>query len=396
MTFLFTRLPAPWIVSLFNTHLLTSLLMQPQITHIITGLKLGGAERALYTLLTNGLEGPFRNHVISLIGPGYYGSKLEQAGIPVTCLQMRPGQPSLSALWSLRSAIRAHPPQIVQGWMPHGNIAATISQVFTGNPSSLAWNIRMTIEGEQHLPRLTRFITRLVAMRIAHPDVAIYNSFRGREQHEALGYPRRIGCVIPNGFDTDIWFQDTKIRSAIRANLSIDDKIFVIGFVGRAHPQKDLPNLYQAFSQVVSSCPDVVLVAAGQDLNRYGPHHERIKFLGQCDNVPSLMKAFDLFCLPAGTEGFPNVLGEAMATGVPCVTTDVGDASMIVGETGWIVPPRNSKALARALIEAIRTPPEALRARGAIARDRIQTEFSISSVVTKYIDLYDRVIKNYC
>lgn len=363
------------------------------ITHIITGLNVGGAERALHTLLTNGLEGPFRNHVISLMGPGYYGPLLQQAGIPVACLHMRPGRPSLRALWRLRAAIRAHPPRIVQGWMTHGNLSANVARRLFQPRAALAWNIRWSLEGLAQASASTRALTRLGARLSSGPEAILYNAQRSRCQHAEIGYSDERAYHFPNGFDTGRWQPDPAARAAVRAELGLSQTHRVIGFVGRDHPEKDPANLFQAFAWVAAKNPRAVLVAAGRDLDRFGVLPDRVILTGQRNDVPRLMQGFDLFCLSSRVEGFPNVIGEAMATGVPCVTTDVGDAAAIVGGTGWVVPPRNSDALARALIEAIKTPPEELRARGAAARARIEAEFSIASVVAKYIALYERLIK---
>lgn len=363
------------------------------ITHIITGLDVGGAERALHMLLTNGLEGPFRNHVMSLMGPGHYGSLLEQAGIPVTCLHMRPGRPSLRALWRLRAAIRAHQPQLIQGWMTHGNLSASLARRLFQPRAALGWNIRWSLEWLAQASASTRVLTRLGVWLSSSPEAILYNAQRSRCQHSEIGYSDGRAHHLPNGFDTIRWQPDATARAAVRAELGLSERDRVIGFVGRGHPEKDPASLFQAFSQVAALNPRAVLVATGRDLDRFEGPGGRIILTGQHNNVPRLMQSFDLFCLSSRVEGFPNVIGEAMATGIPCVTTDVGDAAVIVGNTGWVVPPRDCDALARALIEAINTPPEELRARGAAARARIEAEFSIASVVEKYIALYERLIE---
>lgn len=363
------------------------------ITHIITGLDVGGAERALHTLLTNGLQGPFRNHVISLMDPGHYGPLLQQAGIPVSCLHMRPGRPSLRALWRLRTAIRAHPPRIIQGWMTHGNLAATLALRLFQPRAALAWNIRRSLEGLAQASASTRALIRLGARLSSVPEAILYNAQRSRRQHAAIGYSDLRAQHLPNGFDTDRWQPASSLRAVVRAELGLTGSDRVIGFVGRGHPDKDPANLFHALARVAARNPRAVLVAAGRDLDRFGVPSDRVILTGQRNDLPRLMQGFDLFCLSSRVEGFPNVIGEAMATGVPCVTTDVGDVAAIVGDTGWVVPPRDSDALARALIEAIETPPEELRIRGAAARARIEAEFSIKLVVAKYVALYERLIE---
>lgn len=364
----------------------------PPITHIITGLEVGGAERALYTLLTNGLEGPFRNHVISLMGPGHYGPLLEQAGIPVTCLHMRPGRPSLRALRGLRAACSLRPPALIQGWMTHGNLAASFARRFGQPKAALAWNIRWTLEGLPQARPMTRGLTWLGARLSSGPQAIIYNSQRGREQHAVHGYSDIRALHVPNGFDTTLWATNLDRRNMIRAELGLTPDDRVIGFVGRGHDDKDPENLFRAFEKVAQRHPRAVLVAVGRDLAPLARKSERVILTGQRGDIPRLMQAFDLLCLSSRVEGFPNVIGEAMASGVPSVTTDVGDAGMIVGETGWVVQPRDSDALAQALCAALDVPVARLQAMGQAARARIDADFSIAAIVGRYTALYDRLI----
>jgi len=100
------------------------------------------------------------------------------------------------------------------------------------------------------------------------------------------------------------------------------------------------------------------------------------------------MLSFDPLCLSSCAEGFPNVIGEAMSCGLPCVTTDVGDASKVVGDTGWVSVPRDSNSLADCLDAALTCTPKELKNRGSLARDRIEKHFSMASVKEKYISLY--------
>jgi glycosyltransferase involved in cell wall biosynthesis len=101
----------------------------------------------------------------------------------------------------------------------------------------------------------------------------------------------------------------------------------------------------------------------------------------------------DMFCLSSSSEAFPNVLGEAMASGLPCITTNVGDASYIVGETGVIVPPRNPQALADAIGIISNKAIKDRVAIGKIARQRVEEKFSLASVVENYASLYEAQVR---
>lgn len=363
------------------------------ITHIITGLDVGGAERALFTLLTSGLEGPFRNRVISLMGPGHYGPLLREAGIPVTCLNMRPGRATPGAVRRLLATVREQPCDILQGWLIHGNLAATFARRWANRDAALVWNQRISLEALRQEPRLKRGLIRLEAWLSSVPDTIIYNSARARQQYANHGYADDLALHLPNGFDTDRWSPDQDIRQKIRQEFALPDEAQVIGYVGRGHPQKDLPNLFGAFAKVAQRHSNAILIAVGRELEQYVTPSDRVRLLGQRGDVPDLMRGFDLLCLSSRAEGFPNVIGEAMASGIPCVTTDVGDARDIVGDTGWVAPPRDTDQLAECLDAALACSREELRQRGARARDRIVSDFSITSVVDRYVALYQSVAR---
>ena len=365
------------------------------ITHIITGLDVGGAERALFTLLTNGLEGPFRNRVISLMGPGHYGPQLRDLGIPVTCLNMSPGRPTPAALVRLVRAAAEAPADLWQGWMLHGNLAATLAWRWTHRRAALAWNQRTSLDALADETRLKRGLIGLEARLSGLPDAIIYNSARSRRQFAQHGYKDGRSLHLPNGCDTGKWAPNPQARQRVRAELGLPEGATVIGYVGRGHAQKDIGTLYAAFDRVSRKHPDAVLVAVGRDLDLYTPRSEKVILTGQRPDVPDLMCAFDLLCLSSRAEGFPNVIGEAMACGVPCVSTDVGDARDIVGETGWVAPPRDPEHLAACLDEALCCTPEGLQNRGTAARARIVAHFSIASVIERYAQLYQSIAKEH-
>jgi len=364
------------------------------VTHLIIGLNVGGAERTLYNLLTNGLEGPFKNRVISLTDMGHYGPLLRQRGIAVSSLDMQPERPTTKAVWRLIAQLKAQPSDIVQGWMIHGNLAASLAHSIGAGRSGMIWNIRRSLEGMESTGRSTRVLTKLGAWISHTADAVIYNARKAIPQYASIGYSNKNAIYLPNGFDTDILHPNLEQKARLRAELDIEPDTRIVGFVGRGHPDKDPENLLDAFAMLENLSCKACLVMVGRDLVRPGYDPSRVKFLGQRVDIPALIQGFDLLCLSSRVEGFPNVIGEAMASAVPCVTTDVGDARDIVGDTGWVAPPRNAARLAACLGEALSCAPEHLFARGVRARARIVTHFSLTPMVESYIALYRSIAKD--
>lgn len=206
--------------------------------------------------------------------------------------------------------------------------------------------------------------------------------------------------VIPNGYDLSVFEPNVSARDNLRSELGLLTEP-TIGFVARFNPLKDHDNLLNALALLSArqACPRCLLVGTGMDesnawltgrIAELGLS-DRIVLLGRRDDIPSVMNALDLHVMSSSSEAFPNVLAEAMACGTPCVSTDVGDAALIVGETGWIVPPETPEALADAIEGALRERqehPEAWRARCAAARQRVVDEFSIDRMVQRYRDIW--------
>ncbi|UWR01245.1 glycosyltransferase (plasmid) [Rhodobacteraceae bacterium S2214] len=366
------------------------------ILHIITGLGVGGAERALYTLLAGGLQGRYCNIVVSLTDEGHYGQKLRKIGVPVYCLGLKRGRFSLTALSELRSIVIKEHPLLIQGWMYHGNIAATLVHLLGKNHGALSWNIRTSLDSMVDMSRSTRFIIALGRLLSNRPNAIIFNSVRSSQQHVTKGYCKSGVTVIPNGFDTSIWAPSSIDREAMRSQLGYDQKDFILGYVGRNNVMKDPENLFEALKIVLLMDTIIKIVIVGNELEAAAPQEIResiqVQFLGKRSDVPKLMCMFDVLCLSSRVEGFPNVIGEAMATGVPCVSTNVGDVANILGQQGWLVPVRNPQALAAAIFEARSKSQSELRESGRKSRDSVKANYSHTAIIERYIDLYSMII----
>ncbi len=377
-----------------------------KIFHIITSLDDGGAEAVLYRLIN--ADKSNRHRVVSLMGAGKYGPLLDQIGVPVTCMNMPRGRVTFSGLYTLWSALRQEKPDVVQTWMYHADLlggtlarCAGLRRIFWGVRNSTlepAKSKRKTIA----IAKVNAWVSRWI------PTAIICCAERARQVHRSLGYDHRKLMVIHNGYDLNYFKPDSKARKRLRAEWHVDPAMPLFGMVGRFDPQKDHENLLCALASlkqdgILFLC---ALVGLGLDvsnmelvtlLQKYCLKEEVI-LLGQRSDVPDIMNAIDLHILSSSYgEAFPNVLAEAMACGTPCVTTDVGDAVLIVGDTGWVVPHKNPQALAEAIKDALMQSVDigAWQVHKAAARDRIERYFSIHKMTAAYNQIWERGYLNY-
>lgn len=361
--------------------------------HIITGLSDGGAEAVLYRLCKHDTQ--TRHQVVSLMDAGKYGPLLEALGVEVTCLNMPRGGVTASGLWRLWRTVRAASPDAVQTWMYHANLLGGLVARLAGR-RNVVWGIHNTTLIAGKTSRATILVARTGALlcRLLSRRIACCAE-KSVEVHAALGYDRRRMVFIPNGYDLNTFKPDAASGIALRTELRLGTRP-VIAFVARHDPQKDHENLLQALARMKARGlqPDCLLVGSGLEpgnavLTRRVAElglEDQIWFLGRRDDVSAIMNAIDLHVMSSSFgEAFPNVLAEAMACGTPCVSTDVGDAAGIIGDTGWIAPPRDPEALAEAMAQALSTLSQSdWVGRQAAARRRIADCFSIERMAETY------------
>lgn len=354
----------------------------------------------LHKLLSAGGGDPEHTAVVSLMGLGVIGPRLQEAGFQVHTLGMQRSMPSPRGFLGLRRLLLEFRPDVVQGWMYHGNMAALMATRVSGLRVPVAWNVRQTVYRLADNSAATATLIRAGAFLSRHAGAIIYNSRTSSEQHRALGYDARRAQVIPNGFDVERFRPDAGRRQSMRVELGVGPDEQLLGMIARYDPMKDFPSMLQAMSRIVAAHPDARLVLAGRDVTRdnaeLGAHirnnnlQAHVRLLGEVADTPRLMSALDVLCSSsAWGEGFPNVLGEAMACGVPCVATDVGDSADIIGDTGIAVPPRDPASFGDAVVRLLSMPDDARRALGAAARIRVQLRYALEDVVTQYDALYE-------
>lgn len=374
-----------------------------KIMHIVTTLSSGGAEAALYRLLSQvSSEASFANRVVSLTGIGVYGPYLRRLGIPVNSLGMKPGGPKLRSLAMLYRLIKQDMPDILQTWLYHADLLGLLAGRLSG-VHRIVWNVRCSNVDFQYYPRTTRWVFSLLSRLSRLPTAVVANSYEGKEFHRRSGYRPRKWAVITNGFDTKQYRPKPKARSRFRIALGLDESTRIIGMVARYDPMKDHENFFAAARIVSADFPNIRFVLCGRDMSRHNSDLKRmiqrnnlkdkIYLLGERSDLPDIFPALDINVLSSFAEGFPNVLGEAMACGVPCVSTSVGDAAYIIGDTGKIVRPKDPVALAEAWIDLLSISHERRRELGLRARKRIEEKFPISKMARQYVEFYREIMQ---
>lgn len=373
-----------------------------RVVHIITGLDTGGAESMLLKLLSHG-GGGTEPLVVSLMPGGVVARQIESLGVSVRSLGMRRGRLGFVPLQELRAILRECAPDAVQGWMYHGNLAATIGVVMTRRPTPLFWNIRQSLYDINTERRLTRLAIRASAWLSSRPQAIIYNSRISQHQHEAIGYKSSKSIWIPNGFDCTTFHPDATARDRFRVELGLRPETFLIGMVARYHPVKDHVTFLAAASHLARNHPDVCFVLVGSGMEESNAELAKImdtltpqiqlRLLGERADLPYINAALDIATLSSWSEAFPNVLGEAMACAVPCVATDVGEIAAFIGGTGFVVPARSPEKLAAAWENIMLLDVDVRRTIGNRARSRVEQFYSIESIARQYAAMYESAAK---
>lgn len=320
--------------------------------------------------------------------------------VPYQLLGMTPDAKAVSGLFRLARKLNEAKPDVVQGWLYHGNVAATISTFISRRRVPVLWSIRgAPIPDEK---RLSRAIVRLCSMFAFSAKKIIYNSSVSAAEHEQhLGYRSDRRLIIPNGFDTDLFVPSEPARAQMRQALALPADVVLVGLIARYHRVKDHDTFLGAAALVSADHPEARFVLIGENIDlandelcglieRHRMTH-RVHLLGMRDDMPQVTAALDI-CVSASTvEGFPNVVGEAMSCGVPCVVTDVGESALLVGDTGKNVPARDARALADAIAGLVTTPRTERAALGQRARERIIRDFSLAHIVSQYENLYSEI-----
>jgi glycosyltransferase involved in cell wall biosynthesis len=373
-----------------------------KLLHIIVGLDSNGAERMLQRLIESHDGDPrFQHTVCSLTTQGKVGEQLLKRGVNVHALGMRSPAGMFRVIWRLVRLIREVRPDIVQTWMYHADFLGGVAARLAAH-KRIIWGVRTT-DISSAGSRMTVALARLCAwLSYSVPDSIVCAAEASRRSHISVGYDPSRMLVVPNGFDVSRLIATPEQVAALRKECFTKKDAIVIGCLGRFHPVKDHRSFVRAAGIVAQRAPDVVFVMIGEGLDKanvalmgwiaetgYG---DRFVLLGHRTDVPVCLASMDVFCMSSRTEGFPNVVGEAMAMGVPCVVTDVGDAAMLVADTGRTVPKEDPVALAEGLLELVQMTPDARKQLGMRARARIYSTFTMAHSRAQFEVLYQKMM----
>ncbi|MEG3438746.1 glycosyltransferase [Pannus brasiliensis CCIBt3594] len=370
---------------------------------MVTGLHTGGAEIMLYVLLAKIDRKRFNPVVISLVGEGNVGTKIRELDIPVYPLNLKKGLASIGGIFTLFSCLFKHPPDLIQGWMYHGNLIAQFLSFVNFNKIPVVWSIHHSLDSIDNEKFTLSLIIQTLSFLSRFPRKIQYVSKTGADQHEKIGYHSRNRQIIPNGFDTRKFIPNPENKVSLRQELNLDDRLVLIGLLCRFHPMKDHANFCRAARILLDRFPDVNFVLAGRGVDGNNEDLQALlqKFdlldhchlLGERQDMEYIISGLDILTTSSAYgEAFPLVIGEAMSCGVPCVATDVGDSAWIVGNTGKVVPPRDPERLARGWQDIIELDLEKRSRLGGLARERIVRDFSIEKIADEYNDLYDKIL----
>jgi glycosyltransferase involved in cell wall biosynthesis len=370
-----------------------------RVIHVITGLGTGGAELALLRLVRHPHPAIEHMLVIALSPGGAQADRFRACGIPVLELDFR-GRPFRS-FFRLVQTLRRLRPGVVQTWLYHADLIGGLAARWAGC-KTVIWGIRTThlVPSAARATRVVRWICARLSSTV--PRAILCAAEASRQVHVALGYDPSRMVVIPNGYDFSLLRADPGARDRLRTAWGLTPDEVAVGIVGRFNTAKDHETFVKAAGKVAEIDTSARFILIGRDLDAANRvliswiqstgHVNRFTLLGERTDVPDCLSAMDGFCLSSRTEGFPNVVAEAMALGLPCVVTDVGDAAFLLGGHGWVVPKENPGAMAAALTALVRTDAEDRRRLGAAARARVEGEFTVARMADRLADLYLRLL----
>jgi glycosyltransferase involved in cell wall biosynthesis len=356
-----------------------------RILFLIRALSVGGAERQL-VLLAGALK--VRGHdvaVMTYYPDGDLARELAATGVRQISLGKKGRWHVFSFVLRLIGSIRHYKPEVILSYLALANVMAVAVKPFIAK-CRIIWGIRDAKLPLEHYDWMRRLELRLEALVSGFADHTIANSEAGRTAAMERGFARDKVSVVYNGIDTHRFRICDEDRKRVRAELGLEDGNIAVGTVGRLTPQKDYWTFLKTAAALHARNPEMRFLCIGGGQSAYekklrtiseelGLKHV-LQWLGPRNDMPALYNAMDVMCLSSLDEGFSNAIAEAMASGVPCAVTDVGDSALIVDDPDLVAPCKDPERLAAAVEHAWRT-----RNLKLARRNRITTMYNVKNLV---------------
>ena len=360
---------------------------KPLMVHVITNFAgVGGAEMMLARLIQQ-TEHDYQHVIIALMKTSkVYQSTLERCQSHYALGWN--GLNTLSTVSKLRALLKNLQPATVQCWMYHANALTSLSVICLAKKPKVVWGIHHSLASLKDESISTKIALGLSKILSQQASAIIYCAHSSMQQHQAFSFKNGNSQVIANGVFLDKFQPNPQLHEPT-----------VIGFAGRYHIAKGYPYLFETMGLLKDK--NIIFKIAGNGasidnpevkalFHQYQLDAQKVHLIDQISDMPAFYQSIDAFLMTSITEGFPNVLVEAMASGLPCISTDVGDAKYIVQDLGSIVPPRNAKALADAILAYVQKTKAEKHALKLATRERVEQNFSIETVSGQYIQVWSQ------
>ncbi|MCT8089307.1 glycosyltransferase [Acinetobacter sp. C_4_1] len=355
---------------------------KPVMVHVITNFAgVGGAEMMLSRLIQQ-TQYEYDHVIIALMNVSDVYADTLALCQSYYALNWN-GLNTLSILKKLRNLLQALAPKAVQCWMYHANVLTSLSVIGLANQPNVFWGIHHSLASPKDESISTKVALALSKILAVKPRGIVYCAHSALEQHQNFGLNNANSQVIANGVSLDKFQPNPALNHPT-----------VIGFAGRYHTAKGYPYLFEAMAKLKDQPVMFKIAGSGASLSnpevkalfeQYQLDENKVQLLDQISDMPAFYQSIDVFLMTSITEGFPNVLVEAMASGLPCISTDVGDAKYIVQQLGSIVQPRDAAALAKAIMDYVHLSPSQKLELKQLTRQRVEQNFSIEYVSQQYL-----------
>jgi glycosyltransferase involved in cell wall biosynthesis len=339
-----------------------------------------------------------------MLDDGVLLENFRQEGITVHSLGMTRSKFNLKALGRFRAILRTERPAVLQSWMYHANLLAFFSLVCIRPQPRIIWSLHAADLDLTCLSPLTRLTIKLGAWLSPYAAAVVANAQTTYDYHTALGYRARKWSIIHNGVDTKRFAPDFRARADVFDELALPPTANLVGFFARWDPLKDHATFFRAAARVAAIDTSMHFVLAGPGitpdnielcrlLNSAGPAlADRVHLLGRRLDMPRLNAALSIAVFTSTRESFGLAAAEAMATGVPCVVTDLTFLPTLLGDTGVVVSSGDADGVASAISFILKLTEEERRELGARARSRIEVYFGLDAMIAQYMALYEQLI----